>query len=112
MKLLTRDTDYAVRALCFIAKDKERVISVNELVKKLHVPRPFLRKVLQILHKKGILYSFKGQGGGFSLAMPPDKISITDLIKIFQASLKLNECMLKKKICPNRKTCSLKRKMR
>ncbi|RJP29574.1 MAG: Rrf2 family transcriptional regulator [Candidatus Omnitrophota bacterium] len=111
MKLLTRDTDYAVRALCFIARMDNKVVPVPELVRELDVPRPFLRKILQILHKKGILYSFKGKGGGFSLAKPPDKILITDLIKIFQNSLKLNECILKKRICPNKGACSLRRKI-
>ncbi|MCX5702041.1 MAG: hypothetical protein NTW64_03570 [Candidatus Omnitrophica bacterium] len=44
MKLITRDTDYAIRALCYIAKNKNEIISVRELVTKLKIPRPFLRK--------------------------------------------------------------------
>lgn len=111
MKLITRDTDYAVRALCHIAKKKNKVVSVAEMVKELKMPKPFLRKILQILNKKGTLKSYKGQGGGFVLAEPADKIFLVDLIKTFQGPLKLNDCLFKKKLCPNRSVCALRNKI-
>ena len=111
MKLITRNTDYAVRALRFIAGNKDRIISVTDLVKKLKIPRQFLRKILQILNKNRILESYKGQGGGFLLALPANKIFLVDLIEILQGPLKLNECIFKKKICPDRNSCLLRRKI-
>lgn len=111
MKLITRNTDYAVRALVFIAKRKEKVVSVSRLVKELNIPRPFLRKILQVLNKKGTLKSYKGQGGGFSLALSPERIMLIDLIKIFQGPLRLNECVFKKRLCANKATCALKKKI-
>ena len=111
MKLITRNTDYAVRALCFIAKKKEEIVTVSMLTKKLKIPKAFLRKILQILNKNKILRSLKGQGGGFILAVSPDKIFLVDLIEIFQGALKINECIFKKRICPNVKTCLLKKKL-
>ncbi len=111
MKLITRDTDYAVRALCFIAQSKKNKVSVGKLVRALKIPGAFLRKILQILNKKKLLRSYKGQGGGFALAKPQDKIVLTDLMKIFQGPLKLNKCIFKKQVCPNIKTCKLKKKI-
>lgn len=111
MKLITRDTDYTVRALCYIAQKKDCLVSANELVKELKVPRPFLRKLLQILNKKKILHSFKGQGGGFRLAMPKEEIFLVDLIKIFQGPFRLNKCILKKGLCPDRAACLLRGKI-
>ncbi len=111
MKLITRDTDYALRALCFIAKRKDKIVSAAQLVKELKIPRPFLRKILQILNKKNILKSYKGQGGGFSLAVTPNKILLVDLIEVFQGPLRLNECFFKKMACPNTKTCALRKKI-
>ena len=111
MKLITRNTDYAVRALCCIAEQKQEVISADQLVKSLEMPRPFLRKILQTLNKEGLLNSSKGKGGGFALAVSPGKITVTDLMKIFQGPLKLNECTFKKKVCPNIKDCLLKKKI-
>ena len=111
MKLITRDTDYALRAVCFIAKCKKKIISVSELVKELKIPRPFLRKILQVLNKKGILKSHKGQGGGFQLNLKASKIFLVDLIEIFQGPLRLNECLFKKLECPNINTCTLRNKL-
>lgn len=111
MKLINRDTDYAIRALCYLAKRTKEIVSVSELVKKLNIPRPFLRKILQILNKNRLLTSYKGAGGGFSLAKPAEKIFLPDLVKIFQGELKLNECIFKKRICPSVKICPLKEKL-
>jgi Rrf2 family protein len=112
MKLITRDTDYAIRALCFIAKDKKGIVSVTSLVKALGIPGPFLRKLLQTLSKKAILISVKGNSGGFALAKKPDKIFLLNLIKIFQGPFILNECNLKKHLCPNTKKCVLRKKIK
>lgn len=111
MKLITRDTDYALRSLCFMALKKKDIVSVSEMVEALKIPRPFLRKILQALHKNGILRAYKGSGGGFLLVKPKDEILLTDLIKIFQGPLKLNECFFKKLACPNVRVCPLKKKI-
>jgi len=111
MKLITRDTDYVLRAVCFIAKAKAKVVSVAELVNKLKIPRPFLRKLLQILNKERVLVSHKGLGGGFLLAKPANKIFLLDLITIFQGKLRLNECFFKKMPCPHTGSCILRKKI-
>ena len=111
MKLLTRNTDYGIRALCFIAKAKGRIVPVPELVKALKIPRPFLRKILQVLTRNGFVRSYKGIGGGFVLAVPARKLHIVEVAKTFQGPLNLNECFLNKKVCPNRKICPLKNKI-
>lgn len=111
MKLITRNTDYAIRALCCIAEQKQEVISADQLVRSLEMPRPFLRKILQTLNKEGLLNSSKGKDGGFSLAVSPEKITLTEVMKIFQGSLRLSEHKFRKKDCPNIKDCLLKKEI-
>jgi len=111
MKLITRNTDYAMRALCYIAKQGGEFVSAAEMVSALKIPRSFLRKILQTLSGEGLLKSTKGQGGGFSLARSQGNIPLTDLIRIFQNTIQLNECVFKKKMCPNRSTCVLKKEI-
>lgn len=111
MRLISRNTDYAVRALCYIYGKDGEVVSVTELVKALKIPHAFLRKILQVLNKKNILKSNKGAGGGFRLARNADDIYLVDLMKIFQGKFRLNECFFKKETCPNRKMCWLKDKI-
>ena len=108
MKLITRDTDYSIRALVCIARNKDRIISITELVKELGVPRPFLRKILQLLSTSGILKSYRGKNGGFELAIKPENLHLSDLMEIFQGKFVLSECLFKKNICPNQISCKLR----
>lgn len=111
MKLLTRDTDYAVRALLAMAARKS-IVTVSDLVAELKIPQPFLRRILQRLNKANVLQSLKGQEGGFVIKRSPANISLVDLMAIFQGPVQLNECLFKKKVCPNRKTCPLRSEIR
>ena len=111
MKLITRDTDYGIRAICYLARRGGEVVSVAELVEALGVPRPFLRKILQLLHHQGMLKAYKGQGGGFSLAISPAKISLVGVMRVFQGRFSLNQCLLKKAFCPRRDYCGLRKKI-
>jgi Rrf2 family protein len=111
MKLITRDTDYAIRALSCIAGTKGKTVTTSQLEKTLKVPRPFLRKILQILNKKGLLESTKGKSGGFSLAVNPEDISIVDLIKIFQGPFQLSDHILQGEACSYIKVCYLKKNL-
>ena len=111
MKLITRDTDYALRALRAINRTDKEIIKVDDLVKVTKIPRPFLRKILQILTKKGILKSYKGLSGGFKLDRKAKELYLTDVMELFQGSFKLNECLFKKKPCPNIGVCVLRKKI-
>jgi Rrf2 family protein len=111
MKLISRNTDYALRAVCFMAKQSDRTVSASELVKALKIPRPFLRKILQALGRARILRSTKGARGGFVLLRAPSEIHITDIMKAFQGPFRLNECAFKKKPCPDMSACRLRKKI-
>lgn len=111
IKLIKKDTDYAVKALLYIAKKSNGRISATELSRRLKIPYPFLRTILQILNSKGILVSFKGKGGGFALARSPEKIYLTELIKILQGPVNLSECIFQASVCPGSRTCRLRRIM-
>ncbi len=111
MKLITRNTDYAIRALGYMAgKDKE-LTTVTELVNILKIPRQFLRSILQKLSREKLVESYKGIGGGFKLAKRSSAIYIKEVAEVFQGTFRLNECFLGKSVCPNRKSCLLKRKI-
>lgn len=111
MKLINKNTDYAIRAILFIAGKKDRLYSATEISESLKIPKSFLRRILQILNHKGILSSAKGKRGGFTLAVSADKIFIRDLVKIFQGKIEFGECLVRKKICPEVKKCSLKKEI-
>lgn len=111
MNFITKKTDYAIRALIEL-NNADKPLSVNYMIRKLSIPKAFLRNILQTLAKENILHSTKGIGGGFVLAKSAKKIYLTDIIKIFQGPIKLNKCLFRKKICPHKNTCPLREKIK
>lgn len=109
MKLLTKNTDYAVRALLALSRNGESFHSAKEIADDQDIPHEYLRKIFQRLIKEGLVESKSGGQGGVRLKIAPDKIKIADVIMIFQGSLQLSECMFRKKICPNRARCVLRK---
>jgi len=116
MRFITRDTDYALRALVFMAgalrRKNKKIVTVEDIVKEEKLPRVFLRRILQKLAEKKILFSYKGKSGGFSFMTPPKKISLADVIVIFQGEIDLTNCFLKGQICPNRTRCKIRKKIK
>ena len=111
MRILNRDTDLATRALCYLAQQQDKPIAVAHLEEVLTAPRPFLRKVLQVLQTQGFLKSFKGKNGGFMLNKTADAIHIKDLVVAFHGPINTNECVFDKKACPDIRFCLLKEKI-
>jgi Rrf2 family protein len=112
MKLITKNIHYAIKSLFYFALNPGRVISVNELVRKLNMRKAFLRRILQALSKRGILKSLKGNGGGFMLNINPDKIRIIDIVRIFRDDTGIFNCLFEKDICLQPDTCLLMLKMK
>lgn len=112
MKLLHKDADYAVRALIFLAmRTKEGCISAAKLAKELGLPTTFTRRICTVLIKAEILETREGIKGGVRLLVKPDSISLYDLMTLFRDSIDMAECTFQKKLCPNMKTCVLRKRM-
>jgi Rrf2 family protein len=111
MKLLTKNTDYAIRALLALAHDREKFISAKQVSEDQHIPYEYLRKILQSLIKEKLVESKGGGQGGFRIKKDPDKIKVVDMIRIFQGDLQLSECMFRHKLCENRAHCVLRKKI-
>ncbi len=111
MLLITRDTDYGLRALCLLARKKDRSFSALRISKELDAPYQFLRGILQKLSRAGLLRAEKGRKGGFSLIKKPENIKVTDVMNIFQGDVDLKRCSFQKRICPDIDTCVLRKEI-
>lgn len=112
MKLLTKQTDYAIRAVLGLARQGDGFVSSRDIAREEEIPLQFLRRILQMLIKAGIVESREGAAGGVSLGAHPTDIRIADLIRLFQGDIQLAECMFRKRICSNRKTCVLRKRIK
>ena len=112
MKLLTKNTDYAVRALIELAQKKDEYISAREISDKQDIPYEYLRKILQKLISNEYATSKEGGKGGVKISSKPEEIKVIDIINLFQGEVQLSECVFRKQICQNRATCVLRKNIR
>ncbi|MBN1279683.1 MAG: Rrf2 family transcriptional regulator [Chlorobiaceae bacterium] len=108
MKVLTKNTDYAIRALLSLGAAKSGYLSARVISLEQEIPYQFLRRLLQEMIRHGLVSSKEGAGGGFMLAKAPDDIRVRELIEIFQGRVQVSECMFRKQICANRARCVLR----
>lgn len=111
MKLITKDTDYAIAALVQLAKRNGATVPVSELAGELRISHAFLRKILYILGRNNIVNSCRGIGGGFSLAREPADIAVGDIVEILQGPVRLNDCVMGNDICERKESCVLRIKL-
>jgi Rrf2 family protein len=97
--LITRETDYAVRTVLYLARDRDEVASVTEIANAMHIPKSFLAKILQRLVRSGVAESVRGPQGGFRLARRPDEISLLDIMESVQGGAGINVCAVGNRRC-------------
>jgi Rrf2 family protein len=105
--LVTRETDYAVRTVLYLARDSSRMASVTEVARAMHIPKSFLAKILQRLVRSHILASMRGVKGGFTLARKPAEISLLDILESIQGPAGINVCAIDSRRCRFSSTCSV-----
>jgi len=111
MKLITKDTDYAIRALMYLGRNIDKFIPSSEISSSERIPKHFLRTILQKLIKAGILVSREGSSGGVMLNKKSEEVCIIDVINIFQGRVQVSDCMFRNKVCPERAKCVIKSKI-
>ena len=104
---ITRETDYAIRCVYYLAGKKDEVIMVDEIAREMCTPKSFLSKILQKLARADIVKSYRGDKGGFQLSRDPSKISLLDVIEAVQGPVAMNICAVDKKACKLSSTCAI-----
>ncbi len=99
--LITRASEYAILSLIVLSKTDLPVDS-DTLSRELSISKSFLAKILQTLAKNGILKSFKGVNGGFTLALEPNDINMLHVMTSVEGKAPaVFECAPSAKDCPS-----------
>ena len=105
--VITRATEYAVRAIIFLAQQpKGGIVLKKDICRTQEVTPAFLTKIFQPLIKAGIVSSQRGVGGGFLLAKDASEITMLDIFEAEEGKLKLNHCLVDADFCQRDAYCS------
>ena len=97
---LNQTTDYAFRVILHLACTAEgEIASGVTIAEKQSIPPGFLQKVMRLLTKAGIVQSYRGAGGGFTLARKAADISLLDVVVAMEGPLGIHRCLLERSAC-------------
>ena len=98
--LITRATEYAIRAVLYLAKQPPgEIVLKKDICRTQDITPAFLTKILQPLIKAGIVGSQRGVGGGFYLAREPAEITLLDVVEAEEGPVYLNQCLIEENAC-------------
>ncbi len=79
--------DYAVRALTELAAAGHGPVKGSDIAARQGVSVNFLENILSDLRRAGMVGSQRGSVGGYWLAVPPDTVTIADVIRTVEGPL-------------------------
>ena len=92
---LSRKCQYALRALFELAiRFDQGPARSADIAKAQGVPPNFLELILKELRQAGWVESFRGVRGGYTLAIPPRKLSVGEVIRFIEGPLSPVKCMV------------------
>jgi Rrf2 family protein len=91
---ITRQADYAVRAVLYLAQlGPDTRAATSQIAQEQRIPPSFLAKIVSQLSVAGLLQTSRGARGGVSLARTPDQISLLEVVEAIDGPILLNECV-------------------
>jgi Rrf2 family nitric oxide-sensitive transcriptional repressor len=106
---LTLHADYSLRVLLYLAEHPDRMIATQEISEAYGISRNHLVRVVQTLHAHGFLHVTAGRHGGATLARPPAKINLGQVVRCAEPNFRIVECFdAHANTCPIISACKLK----
>ena len=99
------ETDYAVRIVQCLADSGCR-LDAGSISEKTGVTQRFALKILRKLAAEGLVRSFKGVGGGYELALPPEEITLLRVIETIEGPLVISRCQQSDYKCDHPSDCT------
>ena len=107
---ITRATEYAVRCILHLALEPaDRVVPRREIARARAIPAQFLGKIAQRLARAGIIRIHQGARGGYELLVPPDRLTLLEVVEAGEGPLSLNKCVINPRSCSRTCVCAAHR---
>ncbi len=104
--------EYAAKAVLYLSLKYPRVVTIHEVARRHSIPIKYLEHILLALKKAGVLESRRGVLGGYTLARPPGKVSVGEVLRVVDGQFSQSSCiemdLEHSYACPESDTCGLK----
>ncbi len=107
MLRMSKLTDYGTVVLAYITMRPAQMHTTAEIAEATGLASPTVSKVLKRLAGAGILESFRGAHGGYSLARSAETITAAEIIDALEGPIAITECSGDHSQCSFEPVCSL-----
>ena len=109
MLRITKETDYAITLVAFIAGHPAgEILTARQAAEWSGLSQPMVSKILKSLTRGRIIASHRGVGGGYSLARSPEETTVAAVIRALEGPISMVECgaqpgqCVQERVCPAR----------
>jgi Rrf2 family cysteine metabolism transcriptional repressor len=93
MRLSTKGR-YGLKAMVDLAiHSQDKQIALRHIAERQDISEHYLEQLIAVLRKSGLVKSVRGAQGGYSLALPPDEITVGDILRALEGSLAPVACV-------------------
>ena len=78
---VTSKSRYAVVAMAELARSGQRPVPIAQIAERRQMPVQFLEQLFATLRRGGLLQSQRGVKGGYTLARPPEEITVLEVVQ-------------------------------
>ena len=78
---VTSKSRYAVVAMAELARSGGAPVPIAQIAERREMPVQFLEQLFSTLRRDGLLQSQRGVKGGYSLARPPEEITVLEVVQ-------------------------------
>jgi Rrf2 family protein len=107
---ITKSTRYALYAAAEMALAGEAPTTVGAVAERYGIPEGALAKAFQQLVRAGLAAGTRGIGGGYRLTRPASKVTVLDVIRVFERRREIRGCLLRDQpgeVCPQTAACGV-----
>jgi Rrf2 family nitric oxide-sensitive transcriptional repressor len=106
---LTSYTDYALRTLMYLAMNRDRLVTIQDIADTHRIAKNHLTKVVHQLGMLGLVETVRGRHGGLRLGREPSEIRVGDVVRSTESDFFIAECFDPEKPgCIYSASCALK----
>ena len=105
MKLSTRGR-YGIHAMYDLAcRYNEGPQAVKAIAERQQISEAYLEQLFAPLRRDGLIKSVRGAQGGYTLAHPPEEITVGDVLRTLEGGLNLVDCLEEESACGKACAC-------
>ena len=108
MLRISKMTDYAIMVMVELNASPGEVLNAHALAERSHLELPTVSKVLKLLVKTGLVDSYRGANGGYSIERDALDISVAEIIAAIEGPIAMTECSVEEGLCAQEAICSLR----